>query len=748
METRLFRRSAQHVILAIYRGTPHLLIAVIGVWLLPVLLADSPANHSPTAPGIVSWTTYLGGSGADVATSVAADAAGNTYVAGYTATIGVFTAFITKVNATGKAVLFTKSLGGNGSSTPTGIALDPAGNIYVTGTTDAPDFPTTPGAFQTSGNGFVVKLSNAGDRVIYSTLVHAAPSAIAADSSGASYVTGTAGADFPSSPGAVQPKLATGTCPALRYPDAPCADAFVLKLNSAGTAAAYATFLGGSKEEQGGAIAVDGSGAAYVTGTTASADFPVTSSAVERTFHGRIDFGPLWFGDVFAAKIDPSGSRLEWSTYLGGSGADTGGAIAVDRNGNAYVAGLTQSADFPTTPGVFRRTYEGQTNAEPGSFQDSFVIKISANGAAAYATYFNGTNAIAVDATGNAYLDPPGSGAVCSTRESSIQVLSADGTHLIVPANFSGPGYAGSSTLALDAAGNAYSAGLTGRMVFFATPGAFQTSYGGGDSDAFVTKANFTEPAPRFIGCIFNAASLLEGNTSFFPDGAVAPGEVVSLYGNDIGPANPLAGQGNPGGSLSSMLGDTQVLFDGVPAPLLYAGPSQINAVVPFEVRQTTSVVLRRGGTDTGPISLPVAEAVPGIFTIDGTGTGEAAVLNANGTINSAANPAPRGSVITFYATGLGATDPASLDGSIMPLTLPLPKPRFGTSAILGSKPATIEYAGAAPGFVAGAFQVNIRIAADSETGAAVPLSLYVGNYVTQQMALLNLPPVTVAIGP
>ena len=118
---------------------------------------------------------------------------------------------------------------------------------------------------------------------------------------------------------------------------------------------------------------MDGSGAAYVTGTTASADFPVTSNAFERTFHGRIDLGPLWYGDVFAAKIDPSGSRLEWSTYLGGSGADAGGAVAVDRNGNAYVAGLTQSADLPTTLGVLRRTYKGQTVAPPGSFQDGFV---------------------------------------------------------------------------------------------------------------------------------------------------------------------------------------------------------------------------------------------------------------------------------------------------------------------------------------------------------------------------------------
>ncbi|HXI44542.1 MAG TPA: SBBP repeat-containing protein [Bryobacteraceae bacterium] len=699
----------------------------------------------------MGWATYLGGAGTDVATTVAVDTGGNAYVAGYTVANGVFTAFITKVNASGTAVLFTKSISVHGSSTPTGIALDPEGNIYVTGTTDAPDFPTTPGAFQTSGSGFVMKLSNAGDRVIYSTLVHAAPSAIAVDSSGASYVTGTAGSDFPSTPGAYQPKPGGGLCPGPfpHDPSSPCPDGFVLKLNPTGTGVVYATFLGGSDQERGQAIAVDGSGAAYVTGTTASADFPVTSNAVERTFHGRIDLGPLWFGDAFAAKIDPSGSRLEWATYLGGSGADTGGAIAVDHNSNAYVAGLTQSADFPTTPGVFRRTYEGEAGAEPGSFQDGFVIKISANGAAAYATYFSGTNAIAVDATGNAYLDPPGSAAPCSTRDPSIQVLSADGTHLIVPANFSGPGYAGSSTVALDGAGNAYFAGLTRRLVFFATPGAFQTSYGGGDSDAFVAKASFTAaPTPRFIGCILNAASLLAGNTSFFPDGAVSPGEVVSLFGNDIGPANPLAGQGNPGGSLSTMLGDTQVLFDGVPAPLLYAGTSQINAVVPFEVRKTTSVVLRRGGADTGPISLPVAEAVPGIFTIDGTGTGEAAVVNTNGTINSAANPAPRGSVITFYATGLGAMDPPGIDGSTMPLSLPLPKPHFGTSAALGSKAATIEYAGAAPGIVAGVFQVNIRIAADSDTGPAVPLNLYVGNYVTQQTALLNLPPVTVAIGP
>jgi hypothetical protein len=210
-------------------------------------------------------------------------------------------------------------------------------------------------------------------------------------------------------------------------------DAFVTKLNPTGSALVYSTYLGGSGGDAGSGLDLDASGNAYVTGFLTSADFPTTPGAFQENFGGGDD-------DSFVTKLDPAGATLIYSTYLGGTASERSAAIAVDAAANAYVVGHTDSTDFPTTPAAFQRTLSGGV--------DVFVTKINPTGSAlVYSTYLGGS----------------GIGAVEEEEPDAITV---------------------------DASGNAYVTGGTDSTNFPTTPGAFQTSFGGGSRDAFVTKLN------------------------------------------------------------------------------------------------------------------------------------------------------------------------------------------------------------------------------------------------------------------
>ena len=407
-------------------------------------------------PALV-YSTYLGGSADDAGVGIAVDAAGNAYVTGSTAsanfptTAGAFQttlggggvgfdAFVTKLNSTGSALLYSTYLGGsNNDDSGVGIAVDGAGNAYVTGSAFSTDFPTTPGAFQSSFGGvrdaFVTKLNPTGSTLVYSTYLGGTGDdggvSIAVDTAGSAYVSGFAQAGFPTTTAAFQPGFGGGPY-----------DAFVTKLGSTGSALVYSTYLGGSGDDEVfGGLAVDASGNAYVTGFTTSANFPTTPGAFQTTFGGA---GPLGFGDAFVTKLNPTGSMPVFSTYLGGSGDDFGAGIAVDGNGNAYIAGSTASTNFPTTPGAFQTTFGG---SGPLGLGDAFVTKLNPTGSALiYSTYLGG----------------------------------------------SGDDFA--SRIAVDVLPNpsAYVTGNTASTNFPTTAGAFQTTLGGvgpfGAGDAFVAK--------------------------------------------------------------------------------------------------------------------------------------------------------------------------------------------------------------------------------------------------------------------
>ena len=206
--------------------------------------------------------------------------------------------------------------------------------------------------------------------------------------------------------------------------------------------------------------------------------------------------------------------------------------------------------------------------------------------------------------------------------------------------------------------------------------------------------------------------------------GPIAPGEVITLIGSGIGPATSQQPLGSPS---STVLAGTSLLFDGKPAPLLYAAPSQINAVVPFGISATTTTQLEvdSQGQAIARLLLSVATAVPAIFTLDSSGVGPGAILNQDSTVNSPSNPADKGSVVSVFASGTGQTDPPSTDGQTagaIPPSILLP-----ASVQIGGFDAQVLYAGGAPGLIAGVAQVNCLIPADAPSGPAVPIVLTVG---------------------
>jgi len=368
-----------------------------------------------TGTGLL-YSTFLGGAGNDLGYyGIAVDDEGSAYVTGVTNAPpfpqpgfpttpgafdttydGVHDAFVAKLNASGSALVYSTLLGGTGGGFGDrgyAIAVDDAGNAFVTGGTFSTNFPTTSGAFDTTHNGgsaedaFVAKLNPSGSGLVYSTYLGGENDdiglGIALDGAGNAFVAGSTNSTaFPTTGGALDT-----TFNGLQ-------DAFVTKLNAGGSALAYSTFLGGAGAENGFDIAIDGAGSAYVTGSTFSTNFPTTSGAFDTTANGS--------GDVFATKLNGTGSGLLYSTFIGGSSDEEGLAVAVDGEGNIFVTGYTNSGAFPTTAGAFDTTFNGGF--------DPFVTNLNATGSELiYSTFIGGSvndvgYGIALDAAENAIV--------------------------------------------------------------------------------------------------------------------------------------------------------------------------------------------------------------------------------------------------------------------------------------------------------------------------------------------------------
>jgi uncharacterized protein (TIGR03437 family) len=323
-------------------------------------VGDYDHNRELVIDPALSYSSYLGGAGDDASRAIATDSAGNVYIAGGTTSADLAVtaaalqpsfggettsqysgdAFVAKFNSSG-ALIYLTFLGGKTDDFATSIAVDAAGNAYVAGMTNSTDFPVTAGAYQKTFGGY-----------------------------------------------------GGNTCGRM-------GDAFVAKLNPTGSELIYSTYLGGQRDDAASAIAIDSTGNVYVAGSTISTDFPTTKGAYQTSFHGlggqegRPSCGgaPQFnTGDAFVSKLDPTGSQLIFSTYLGGTLDDFALAIALDSEQNVYVAGSTLSYNFPVTSALQGSFHGSDPQNVFWNFGDGFVAKLSSSGASLiYSTYLGGS---------------------------------------------------------------------------------------------------------------------------------------------------------------------------------------------------------------------------------------------------------------------------------------------------------------------------------------------------------------------
>jgi hypothetical protein len=458
------------------------------------------------------WSTYLGGSSVEYGYDICIDDLGCIYITGHTSSIdfpttaGVFDpsingnkdAFIAKLNSSGTFMEYATYLGSDDNDQGRSITVDDFGYAYVTGATYSPHFPTTPGAFDTTHNAgthpdydaFVTKINPTGSILVFSTFLGGTGGdcglGIVVDDSGYSYVTGGASSLFPTTYGAFD-TTHNGE-----------SDAFVTKLNPLGSDLVYSTLIGGGKDENGQGISLDNSGCVYVVGETGSDGFPATPQSFDTTYNGG---GTIYGYDAFVAKLNPSGSDLVYSTFLGGSDTDEGHDIAVNSSGEAYATGDTKSSDFPTTAESFDPIYNG------GSDGDAFIVKLNIIGSVlSYSTYLGGTNSdngnsIAVDAQGEAYVtghttssDFPTTpeafdmtiNGIYPDYDAFVSKINSTGSDLDYSTFLGGGDYDYGQSIALDNLCNANLIGYTRSLDFPTTLGTFDET-ANGSYDVFVT---------------------------------------------------------------------------------------------------------------------------------------------------------------------------------------------------------------------------------------------------------------------
>jgi len=650
---------------------------------------------------------------------VVVDGSGNTYVAGTTGaaiptTPGAFqttfapkvcivspfplqcqSAYVMKLDPAGSIVWATYLNGSYGSSA-TGVAVDSAGDVYITGSTSSADFPLTPGAAFTTGtfnagflsNGFIAKLNGSGTGLLYSTLIpDMSPLALAIDAAGSAYVGGFASAGFRTTDGAFE---ATARNPSQPYSGA------VLKLKSDGSALLWSTFLCGTVPLGNGdspaSIAVDGSGNVAVAGFTAASDFPVTPGALE--------VKPPASKSTYLSVLNPTGSALVFSTYL--SDCDNRNpTVRFDPRGGIYVLG--EYGRFPVTGEAFQPTAGGP-----------FLAHFSSTGILLYATYLpiqsaSGGEDMDLDSAGNLYVVGAGGPGLLTTG-GAFQAASAGAVNCYImkftpDGQLLGATYLGGSSsdeaaaIAAVGDGSVVVAGITTSSDF---PGAGTLA------------AN--APGYGFVTSIFPAVTLQ--NAASFSSGSIAPGEIVAIRAYGIGPAAGQIAKQAGDESLPVSLAGVTVTFGGVPAPLVYAQDQQINVQVPWEIARRTSVAVQISYQGTvGAVPVPVAAAAPGVFYIN----------NSDGSKNSTANPARSGDFVTLYGTGGGLTDPVGITGAVWPVGAAYPVLREGVTVTVGGASATVLYAGASPLNETGVFQINVMLPGNLPAGTTI-LKLQTGS--------------------
>jgi uncharacterized protein (TIGR03437 family) len=675
-----------------------------------ILLSLCLANLQGSTP-LSTYGTYFGGAGDESGTAVTTDSQGNLIIAGSTTsqslpgTSNAFQrnlsvgppnnqdAFVAKFDVTGRKLLWTTFLGGDGGDTPIAVATDQAGDVFVIGTTTSSNFPiqryiscsgtttsqqacsATPPPTPGTSLGFLAKLSSDGSRLIYSVgLTGVSQVALGVDAQGSAYVAEltVSGNGF-----------------------------YLFHLDSTGTLLISSIFLGSGGGGTVASATLDPQGHVWVAGFVfpGGTGLKTTANALQ-TQQSNEGIAPGPNGFIF--EINSLGFQILYGTYFGPRYSNTSiDGLVIASDGSAYFDGATDGTTLQATPGAYLSSGKGYVaKLRPGaSTLDSF----SYLAAPAFGLVLGSDQTLRlVDRT--AYQNGAFEYVVLTTP-----ILGLVG---LAPTFYANALAQASPPQAVWTLGPSN----IGFVDQFITPDAYQSKVNG-PSDAIFQEITLISPA---ISVVRNAASLATGN--------VAPGELISVFGSELGPPVGVSGAVGPNNVVLSTLGGVQALFDGVPAPLFFVRADQVNTVVPFGVagRAATQLVIQYQGALSSPVSLSVQNSQPGIFTANGSGQGQAAALNQDFTVNSPSNPAQRGTAFSLYVTGAGQTSPPLTDGQIAGTNLSttvLP-------VIVGVANAGVSvlYSGAAPGLVAGVIQINAQVPDDAPVGSAVPIAVQVGN--------------------
>ncbi len=701
---------------------------------------------------------------------VALDSSGNVYIAdtGNSAIRIIYGPKTTAVNATGASLAgMMNTFAGNGAvgylgdsgiayqasiTSPSSVAVDPSGNVYFTQ-------PYNGTIRQVNTNGLINTIVGlgvmgfSGDGAIASKALLNTPMGVATDSQGNLYIADTINnriRKVVGFAGNISTYAGNG----------------VLSYSGDGGPATKAQF----NTPQG--VAVDSGGNFYVADSANNVVRKVTAGGVVSTFAGNGTGG--FGGDSGAATgaqlnsphgvaVDSAGnvyiadtgnSRIRQVSggvintiagsgtvgYSGDGGSGTGAqlnsptSVAVDRSGTVYIA------DFGNN--VIRKLSGGAISTVAGNGRQGY----SGDGGAGTQAQLNGPQGVGVDSAGNVYIADTLNNRVRRLSGGNIQTIAGIG----IPGNGGDGGPATSAELAaptglaVDSAGSVYvsNGSRSVRKIYPNGPistiaGADALGYSGDGGPALnatfngalglaVDSAGNVYVADSGNNAIRQLQPLATGtgiaavvNGAGNQTGSIAPGEIIVLYGNGLGPAAVVANQPNSNGVYSTAIGGTAVYVGGTAAPILYASATQVSAIVPFGLTGSTApVYVTYQGVATTPVSVPVATAAPALFTTDFSGKGQVAAVNqgATPTINNASHPANAGTFVQLYATGGGTTSPASADGAIAAGPAQLTQ---NATVTIGGKNATVAYAGAAPGSPNGVVQINVQIPSGLPAGQA-----------------------------
>jgi uncharacterized protein (TIGR03437 family) len=667
-------------------------------------------------PSGVRWSTQVvnraPASPWDRAQAVAVDSAGNIYVAGLTysdglpVTTGVVQShfgggiclgpivkgpriscpdvFIAKYDSQG-SLLFLTYLGGNNGETLTGIAFDDSG-VYVSGRTFSADFPVTASTFGVSLQpigvaGFVTKLSPDGRKILYSTLAGLDPLLASGESS--FYVSTNVSAG----------------CSITRL------DSITASVLSSTVFARPCQAMTSSRD-----------GSVLIAGL-ADPGLPTTPGAWQTNPGGN--------SDAYIAKLSPSLSDIEWTTFAGGSGYE--GPVlmrlAVNAAGDVFVSGGTLSNDFPTTPGAWRPVAQRQC---VGNRPCGYLIRLSADGAKAlYSTYVPGYPAwLAADSDGQVvmsasasepFLVPPGGPWPC------VQTIGATWDNYAMRFDPAGnPNWA--TWLGPSVPIDAVAIGSPDHLIVAGNINPSQSTFPTTSDLSMIPHPKLAGTCVQQSGAPYQRAIVFAGEPSNELSG-IAPGELISIYGAGFGPAAGVLADLSTFKAPTTLAG-VQVLFDGVAAPLLYVSAAQINAVVPFGVSGNSVMQIHSDDGDSENVTAAVGPAAPELLQI----------ANSDATPNSAANPAHYGDNVTIYASGAGLMTPDASDG-LVPVTAVRKIVQLLTVGLVYGPQvyaAEITYQGEAPFQVSGTVQINFRIpVVASPPGDSYDLQFVIGGATT-----------------